>query len=227
MTRDLSLLSQIRASLGGRASLDLRQDAASALELASRRHLDGFIIDCDDLAGGAEALIKIRKGHSNRQTMIVAVVNGTTSIGGALELGANYVLSKPVQDARLQGVLDIAIPKMEREHRRYFRYESGVPVQFRNNAGRSFSTKMRNVSEGGLAAKRIETQTLDGVVFVEFNIPSILREPFHAKAELVWTDSFAMGLRFLYIEKESGIALQAWLSSLEAQSQFREMVLRP
>jgi hypothetical protein len=39
-----------------RASLDLRRDAASAVELASRRHLDGLIIDRDGLAGGTEAL---------------------------------------------------------------------------------------------------------------------------------------------------------------------------
>src|SRR5579871_2483502 len=94
LVRDFNLLGQIRLALGERASLDFREDSASAVELAMQRHLDGCVIDCDDLAGGAEALEKIRNSRSNRQTSIIALVNGTTSISAAIELGANFVLSK-------------------------------------------------------------------------------------------------------------------------------------
>jgi hypothetical protein len=62
---------------------------------------------------------------------------------------------------------------------------------------------------------------------VEFDLPSIEPQAFHAKADVVWSDSFAMGLRFLYIEKHSGVALQAWLSSLEARVRFHELAQRP
>jgi hypothetical protein len=57
---------------------------------------------------------------------------------------------------------------------------------------------------------------------VEFDLPSLGAQVFQAKADVVWRDSFVMGLRFLYIEKDTGVALQAWLNSLEEQSQFRE-----
>lgn len=43
-----------------------------------------------------------------------------------------------------------------------------------------------------------------------------------AKADVVWSDAFVMGLRFLYAEEASGSALRAWLNSLEAKLQFRE-----
>jgi CheY-like chemotaxis protein len=199
-----------------RASLDLRRDAASAVELASRRHLDGLIIDCDGLAGGTEALSEIRNSRSNKQTPILAVVNGATSVSTVLELGANFVLSKPISDARLRSVLDIAVPKMEREHRRYFRYEIGLPVRLSNHLGQSFTTKMRNVGEGGLACRPIDPRSLDGVVIVEFDIPSVAQQTFRAKAEIVWSDSFSMGLRFLSVEKDSAVSLEAWLNSFEA-----------
>ena len=226
VTCDFTLLGQIRSGLDARASLDLRQDSESALELAARRHLDGFIIDCDDLNGGAAALSKVRNSRSNKHTLILAVVNGSTSVGGALEMGANFVLSKPIHEARMRSVLDVAIPKMEREHRRYFRYEIGVPVLFRNQLGQCFTTRMKNLSEGGLATRPVDPARLEGVVLVEFEIPSVSREIFRAKAEVVWSDSFSMGLRFLYSEKESAAALQLWLNSLEAQSQFRESIQR-
>ncbi len=223
VTCDPTLLGEIQASMGAHgASLDLRQDAASAIEFASRRHLDGLVIDCDDVPGGTQALTSIRSSPANKQTTIFAVVNGFTSAEAALDLGANFVLSKPIQQTRLHSVMDVAIPKMEREHRRYFRYDVDLPVQFRNPLGQSFTARMKNVSEGGLAIKLIDPVRLKGVVAVEFDLPSVEPQPFHAKGDVVWNDSFEMGLRFLYIEKDSGVALQGWLSSLESQSRFRD-----
>ena len=78
------------------------------------------------------------------------------------------------------------------------------------------------MSESGLAIKLADPVHLTGVVPVEFDIPSIEPQIFRTKADIVWSDSFEMGLRYLYIEKDSEIALKSWLSSLEAQSQFRE-----
>jgi len=228
VTCDPTLLGHVQASLGTHgASLDLRQDSASAIELASRRHLDGFVIDCDDVPGGREALVQVRNSPANKQTLILAVVNGSTSTEAALDLGANFALSKPIQQTRLRSVIDIAIPKMEREHRRYFRYDVELPVQFRNPLGQSFTARMKNVSEGGLAIRLVDPVRLKGVVIVEFELPSVEPQRFHAKADVVWSDSFVMGLRFLYIEKGSAVALQAWLSSLEAQCQFRELTKHP
>jgi CheY-like chemotaxis protein len=227
VTCDPTLLGQIKASFSARgASLDLRQDSASAVELATRRHWDGLIIDCDDVAGGTEALVKVRSSRSNRETLIVAVISGSTNRERALDLGANFVLCKPIEESRLHAVLDIALPRMEREHRRYFRYDIDLPVRFQNHLGQSFSTTMKNVSEGGMAIKLVDPVHLKGVVPVDFDIPSIEPKAFHAKADIVWSDSFAMGLRFLHFEKDCEAALQSWLSSLEAQFQFRDSTER-
>jgi CheY-like chemotaxis protein len=227
VTCDPTLLGQIKSKFSARGdSLDLRQDAASAVELASRRHWDGLIIDCDDVAGGTEALVKMRSSRSNQETLIIAVLNGSTSAETALDLGANFALCKPIEESRLRGVLDIALPKMEREHRRYFRYDIDLPVRFQNHLGQSFSTKMKNVSEAGMAIKLVDPVHLKGVVPVDFDIPSVEPKAFHAKADIVWSDSFAMGLRFLHIERDCKLALQSWLSSLEAQSQFRDSAER-
>jgi CheY-like chemotaxis protein len=225
VTSDSNLLGQIKAAFSTQAvSLDLRQDSLSAIELSSRRHFDGLVIDCDDVVGGAEALGKMRNSRSNRESVIIAVVNGCTSAGDALDLGANFVLTKPVQENRLHGVLDIATAKMEREHRRYFRYVIDLPVRFRNHLGQAFTAKMKNVSEGGLAIKLVEAMHFKGVVQVEFDIPSVQPHRFEAKADIVWSDSFEMGLRFLYIEKESALVLRSWLNSLESQSQLRSPI---
>jgi ActR/RegA family two-component response regulator len=223
VTGDPALLAQIKAAFTSRAaSIDLRQDSASAIELAARRHLDGLVIDCDDTAGGTEALAKVRESRSNKDTLIIAVVNGLTGAGPALDLGASFVLCKPIPETRLQSVLDIAFPRMECEHRRYFRYNADLRVRLRNHLEQTVTARIKNVSESGLAIRLADPVHLKGVVPVEFDIPSIEPQLFRAKADIVWSDSFEMGLRYLYIEKDSEIALKSWLGLLEAQSQLRE-----
>src|SRR5438270_8529487 len=121
VTCDPILFGHFQTSLGTHgASLQLRQDSASAIELASRRHLDGLMIDCDDVPEGTKALAQLRSTSANKQSVIIAIVNGSTSSEAALDLGANFVLSKPIQQTRLRSILHIAVAKMEREHRRYF-----------------------------------------------------------------------------------------------------------
>jgi DNA-binding response OmpR family regulator len=222
VTSDCHLIGQLRTSMQAQnCVLDLRQDSETAIELASRRHFDGVLIDCDDVPGGREAIAQIRNSRSNRQTQLIAVANGSTSVEAALDLGANFVLCKPIQETRLRQFLEVAVPKMEREHRRYFRYHADLPVQIRNHDGKTFTARMQNVSEGGLAIKLPLNLRLEGVVNVDFEIPSVYPQTFRSKADVVWSDSFVVGLRFLHVERDSEGALRDWLSSVEAQQQLR------
>jgi DNA-binding NarL/FixJ family response regulator len=228
LTSDSILLTPLRASLGAHGvSILFRQDSESAFELVSRRHLDGLVVDCDDMPGGTRALMQLRSSPSNKHTLMLAVVNGSTSEREAIDLGADLALSKPIQDDRLDKILELAIPRMEREHRRYFRYEVNLPVRFRDTLGQSFTAaSIQNISEGGLAIKLADPIKARGVVVVEFEIPSVDPQVFQAKAEIVWSDSFAMGLRLLFIEKDAAVCFHSWLSSLEARLRFHESAHR-
>jgi len=221
LSQDSALLGHLQSALGPHGtSLHFRQDSASAIAFASRRHLDGFVIDCDDVAGGVEAIAQLRAAPGNKPTLMLVFTNGLTSTDEALHLGADFVLSKPIQPARLRTILDILIPRMEREHRRYFRHHVDLPVRVQNLLGQSFRARMQNVSEGGLAIKLNDSAKLTGIVALEFELPSVEPQVLHSRAEVVWSDSFLTGLRFLYVEKRAGVALQAWLTSLEAGSRL-------
>lgn len=227
VTEDPALLAEMRATLEPRGvSLQFRRDSQSAGELASRVHLDGLVMDCD-VRGSASALDQVRNSRANQQTLILAVVNASLKEREAIELGADFALSKPIQPVRLNNILELAIPKMEREHRRYFRYEVDLPVRFCDQLGQSFVRgSIQNISEGGLAIKLLDPVKLKGVVSLQFELPSVEPQLFRGKAEIVWSDSFAMGLRFLYVEKEATACFHSWLNSLEARMRFHESVQR-
>jgi c-di-GMP-binding flagellar brake protein YcgR len=154
--------------------------------------------------------------------VVVAVVNGTTSVSTAVDAGANFVLGKPVQDKQLQSLLGVALPRMEREHRRYFRHKVDLPVELLCYTGETFAGKLINVSAGGLALTHFGPVAVEGVVTVQFRLPSTGPQTFQAKAAVVWNDTATMGLRFLRIEPACLSGFEAWLDSLESQLQFRE-----
>jgi len=51
----------------------MRTDAASAIELSARRHLDSFVIDCDGVERATDLLSQIRNGRSNKLSVVLAV----------------------------------------------------------------------------------------------------------------------------------------------------------
>jgi CheY-like chemotaxis protein len=223
LTSDATLLEVFRTCFSATSvELEMRRDAASAIELSTRRHLDGFVIDCDDVSGAADVLTEIRGSRSNKASVVVAIVNGTTSVSTAFDAGANFVLGKPVQDRQLRSLLEVAVPRMAREHRRYFRHKVDLPVELLCYTGETFTGKIMNVSEDGLALTHFGPAAVEGLVTVQFGLPSAEPQTFQAKAEVVWNDASAMGLRFLRIEPGSRSCFEAWLDSLEAQLQFRE-----
>jgi CheY-like chemotaxis protein len=223
LTQDPRLLELVRAAFSSvNVELQMRTDVISALEFATRRHMDSLVIDCDDVPQATDLLSQIRNSRSNKLSIIFAVVNATTSVSMAVEAGANFVLGKPVQDRQLRSFLEMAIPRMEREHRKYFRHKVELPIELLYQTGETFFGKMMNVSEGGLALTRFGPASLEGVVTVRFALPSITPQIIQAKADVVWKDAFAMGLRFLQLDRGCRSLFDAWLNSLDAHTRFQE-----
>jgi len=222
LTRDSALLSAVRSNasrLGIKILLD--KHAPAAVEFAARHHLDGFIIDCDDLQEGREALANIKKNPANRFSTTLAIVK------------AGFVLGKPVEDGRLRA-LELALPKMACEHRRYFRHEINLPTEIRAYTGQSLRATIRNISSGGAAISTTEAipedvLIPDDVVPIQFDLPNAKAQQFTGKAILVWARQDVAGLRFLPSNRNAVWGFQAWLELLEAQLQFRasQRKLRP
>ena len=113
LTSDVTLLEVIRAGFSAtNVELEMRADAASAIELLVRRHLDSFVIDCDGVERATDLLAQIRSSRSNKLSVIFSVVNATTSVSKAIEAGADFVLAKPVQEEQLRNLLDVAVPRI-------------------------------------------------------------------------------------------------------------------
>jgi hypothetical protein len=225
VTQERQLLDLVRPALDTAGiDVEVRAETASAREICERRHLDGFVVDCDDVEGGRDLLAGIRGSRSNRMSTIFAVVNGITSISEAMQGGANFVLGKPLAQERFQAYLHMARASMEREHRRYFRFAVNLPVRVCGTDENCVQGLMANISEGGLAIRVPAGCSLPETVRLEFDVPSIQPFTAQAKGEVIWRDRGGMiGVRFLYMNEESRQHLQEWLNHLYARLELQGM----
>jgi CheY-like chemotaxis protein len=216
LTRDLEFLRLIRSSLVTYdVELLIRNQAESAAELFLRRHLDGFIIDCESVPGAVESIRQIRQSRSNGSAIVLTIVDSRGPADQNDDLGTDFVIRKPVQESELRGVLQIFLPRMEREHRKCLRFEANLPLVL-DHKGRTFSARLVNVSEGGMAISSFGISIPEGIVTVRLELPDLDGTTFAARAEVVWSDKFAAGLHFIYVEPNSRAAFQSWLESLAA-----------
>jgi PilZ domain len=213
VTRDSQVQHTVAGVFAG-IDLRLREDSKSALELISRSHFDGFIIDCDGLDEGRNIVTGIRQSRANRQSVILNIVNGTTSVETATGLGSNFVLGKPLETVRLEAYLRSAIQKMEAEHRRYFRYQLTLDAEVILREGTTIPAQILNISDGGFAMRLLDRAHLHGAVTVWFILPGPKRTVITGSAAPCWSTEPIFGMKFVSMDDETRSAYQEWLSSM-------------
>jgi DNA-binding response OmpR family regulator len=186
--------------------------ASSGQEIVRTEKFDAVLVDCDDLKGAASVLQGLRSSASNKNSVTFAILNGATTTQQAFQMGANFVLQKPISALNAKRCLGAAINFMIREQRRYFRHAVGVPATIALGQGK-LKVTTTNISEGGMAISFKGQLPKGSVSTVNFKLPGTVT-PLEPKIQLAWMDeSGRAGLRFTDMSKESRDQLDQWLAA--------------
>src|SRR3954468_13021072 len=129
LSRDAEAIGLLRRVLGENSiAIEACTGSEQFTEMVSGRKFDAVFVDCDDVAVAGETLRRMRTVPSNRKTIGFAIVNGVTTLQQAFEMGANFVLDKPLGAERLTRSLKAAQGLMANERRRYYRHPVATPV---------------------------------------------------------------------------------------------------
>jgi len=218
MSRDAEIIRVLRPALEKLSiEVEICRGARSGNEIVNSEKFDAIIVDCDDLQGGIDVLRGLRNTATNRTSAAFAILNGKTNIHQAFEMGANFVLQKPVSALSAVRCFSAALSMMEREQRRYFRYPVDMVVDLLLAQGAELKAQSTNVSEGGMAV-RFQGKLFKGAISkVRFTLPgtSNVLDP---KAEVAWCDeSGHAGLRFVDMAAPARERLESWLFERLAQ----------
>jgi CheY-like chemotaxis protein len=213
ITRDQQSVDILRHALEQLSTtLEVCRGLNSGQDVLQSQKYDGVIVDCDDLRGGLSLLQELRRTASNKTSVSFAMLNGS-STKTAFEMGANFVLQKPLVPITTLRCFSAAFGQMTREKRRYYRVPVEMPVRVVFEEGREIHASATNISEGGMAIAIADPLPKKEISLVQFTLPTT-SNTLQAKAVLAWADgSGHAGLRFLNLPQLSQEHLERWLST--------------
>ena len=209
---DAKIVRMLRRTLG---DLDIGvehcNDADSALRKLSRSRFEAIIVDCAD-ARSSEVLRSARNAVCNKRAVAVAIVDGSVGLRAIFDIGAHFVLYKPVSSERAKSNFRAARALMKRERRRNVRVAVQIPVAITNpELGAHLKLTTTDLSEGGMAVNIPRRSRPTGRWHAVFTLPGT-GTPLELNAEFAWEGTSAQaGLRFLEVSPATAGQLRDWL----------------
>src|SRR6202795_3217015 len=80
----------------------------AAVKKLMAEHFDAIVVDCDSEQNAALLFKSAHNSGSNQSSLAVAVVEGQTGVAKAFRIGANLVLTQPINVEQSKGTLRVA-----------------------------------------------------------------------------------------------------------------------
>src|SRR5215468_2973761 len=80
----------------------------AAVKKLMAQHFDAVVVDCDNEQNATLLFKSARNSAPNQNSLAVAVVEGQAGVAKAFRIGANLVLTKPINVEQAKGTLRVA-----------------------------------------------------------------------------------------------------------------------
>jgi CheY-like chemotaxis protein len=219
LSQDPDLVRPIRSALEKHSiGVEVCIGPNAGTEILATEHFDAVIVDCDDLQGGLEMLQGLRGTSANKSSVAVAVLNQRTSTAQAFQMGAHFVVQKPVSTLNADRCASAAVAMMTRERRRYYRHplDLAITAYFGKDEMREITAS--NISEGGMAVRFSDPLPASGLSKISFLLPD-MQSPLEFRADVAWVDELGQaGLRFVDLPKKAQETIEDWLTRQAAMT---------
>lgn len=195
-------------------------DPDGAIRKLTRQRFEAVIIDCTDLKVATSVLKSARSAPCNKRAIAVAIMDGHSGLRSAFDMGAHFVLHKPLVMERAKASFRAARALMKRERRRNTRVSIQVPVTLNNpETGFRQTTKTTDLSEGGLAVQFSKQQKDPGPWLVSFTLPGS-EKAIEVGGQVAWQNpSGQIGIRFASLPVDLAHDLRSWLNQNSPESE--------
>src|SRR5689334_18923826 len=89
-------------------SVESCMEPFAAVKKLMGEHFDAIVVDCDNEQNATLLFKSARNSTSNQASLAVAVVEGQAGVAKAFRIGANLVLTKPINVEQAKGTLRVA-----------------------------------------------------------------------------------------------------------------------
>jgi len=206
--------------------IEMCNSADAALRRLTRQRYEAIIVDCAD-DGANEVLRSSRSAPCNRQAVAVAIVEPVIGLRAIFDIGAHFVLYKPVSSERAKSSFRAARALMKSERRRNARVAVQIPVIVRTaSVGGNMKVVTVDLSEGGMAVSMPSGRRPANPVQISFTLPGT-QSALEISAEFAWeASSQQAGLRFVQTPPEASHRLREWLKKNSPESEQDDPPIR-
>jgi protein TonB len=89
-------------------SVETSTEPFAAVKKLMAQHFDAVVVDCDNEQNASLLFKGARNSQLNQSSLAVAVVEGQAGVANAFRIGANLVLTKPINVEQAKGTLRVA-----------------------------------------------------------------------------------------------------------------------
>lgn len=191
--------------------------ADTVIRRLTRQRFEAVIVDCADEEQAAQILKSVRSAPCNKHAVSVALVDGQTALRSAFEMGAHFVLYKPISSERAKASFRAARALMKRERRRNERIPNEFPVMLLGHGKQDAQrTNSVDLSEGGIAVQLPAHLNRSGQVQVKFTLPET-EFAVNCVGEIAWENAaHQAGVRFRNLDEETREQIKKWVRSHSA-----------
>src|SRR5580698_1312067 len=209
---DEKIVRVLRRTLGDLdISVELCASSEIALRKLTRERFEAIIVDCAG-PGAAAVLRSARTAPCNKRAIAVAILDPEVGLRSGFEIGAHFILYKPVSVERSKSSFRAARALMKKERRRNSRVSVHIPVEMRSRESDvQFKVNTTDLGEGGLAVSLPRRGKPSGSWKLLFTLPGSPKA-LEVNAEFAWEGTGKqVGLRFQDPSSEFTHQLREWL----------------
>jgi hypothetical protein len=209
---DEKIVRVLRRTLGDLdIGVELCVSAEKALRKLTRERFEAIIVDCAG-PGAAEVLQSARTAPCNKRAVAVAILDPEIGLRSGFEIGAHFILYKPLSVERAKSSFRAARALMKKERRRNARVAVQIPVEMsRRESDSHLKVNSTDLGEGGLAVNLPRLSKPRGRWQLLFTLPGSSKA-LEVEAEFAWEGlGRQVGLRFEDVSPEVARQLREWL----------------
>jgi DNA-binding response OmpR family regulator len=185
--------------------------AEDAIRRLTRQRFEAIIVDCSNPQQAGSVLRAAKAAPSNKRALSIVLVESSVGMKGGFEMGAHFVLHKPLAVERAKGSFRAVRALMKRERRLQLRVPVQVPVECLGS-GR-YQAKTLDLCEGGMAVQFTGRVAKESKLRFSIELPG-MDSKLEIWGEMAWEGSADQaGVRFKDMTEDQRNALRNWLSS--------------
>lgn len=197
------------------SDLEIEVDHCSQSEQAirkiTRERFEAIIVDCADAGKSSQVLQAAKAAPVNKRALTIVLVEAEVNLRGGFEIGAHFVLHKPLSGERSKASFRAVRALMKRERRQQLRVPVQIPVLCVGE--HSYRAQTLDLCEGGMAVQFQDRVARQQALRFSLDLPGE-DQKLELHGVTAWEGhSKQVGVRFLDVTPDQQATLRRWLNS--------------